>query len=319
MKKLLGVLKYVLAIVFILFGAVFLYLTCSDVPSYDIEPVSFKSTSTPAAIARGQKLTAMLCANCHMNAETGKLSGKQMLDAPPEFGVIYAPNITQDRTHGIGEWSDAEILYLLRTGIKRDGQYAPPYMAKLPNMADEDINAIIAFLRSDHASVSPDPTPDKPCEPSLLTKALCRVAFKPFSMPENKIPMPDTNNLGELGKYLTINLDCFSCHSRDFKTNNYLNPEESVGYCSGGNSPLDNQGRVVMTSNLTPDKETGIGSWTKEEFSQAVRFGLKKGEPALQYPMMPYNQLTEHEVDAIYTYLMSIPAIENRVERKVYD
>ena len=38
-------------------------------------------------------------------------------------------------------------------------KYAPPYMAKLPNLADKDMNAIISFLRSDHPLVAADPTP----------------------------------------------------------------------------------------------------------------------------------------------------------------
>ena len=73
--------------------------------------------------------------------------------------------------------TDSELIYLLRTGIKKDGKYAPPYMAKLPNMADEDIDAIISFLRSDDPMMKADATPDQPCEPSFLTKLLCRVAF----------------------------------------------------------------------------------------------------------------------------------------------
>ena len=65
------------------------------------------------------------------------------MDAPKEFGEIYAPNITKDTQYGIGGWTDAEIMYLLRTGIKRDGSYVPPYMAKLPMLSDEDMASII--------------------------------------------------------------------------------------------------------------------------------------------------------------------------------
>ena len=162
----------------------------------------------------------MLCVNCHSDPKTGKLTGTQMLDAPTEFGKIFSANITQDKTHGIGDWTDAELMYLLRTGIKKDGKYAPPYMAKLPTMADEDIEAIIAFLRSDDPLVAADATEDFPTEPSLLTKFLCMVAFKPLPMPKQEIILPDTTDKIALGKYLAHNLECFSCHSADFKTNN---------------------------------------------------------------------------------------------------
>lgn len=238
-----------------------------------------------------------------------------MYDAPPEFGEIYSPNITQDKKHGIGEWTDAELLYLLRTGIKRDGKYAPPYMAKLPTMADEDINALIAFLRSDDPLVAANSTPDQPSQPSFLTKLLCKVAWKPFPMPTSPIELPDTTNTLALGKYLAHNLDCFSCHSADFKTNDFMNPEMSEGYFGGGNKTLNLEGQIILTSNLTPDSETGIGQWDEAAFIKAVKFGLKEGEHPLQYPMVPYAMLSNTEVSAIYQYLKTIPAIVNKVER----
>jgi hypothetical protein len=242
-----------------------------------------------------------------------------MKDAPPEFGEIYSQNITQDKNYGIGNWTDAELLYLLRTGIKKDGQYSPPYMAKLPLMADEDIDAIISFLRSDHKLVTPDPTPDTPSIPSVLTKVLSRVVWKPFPMPSTLIGRPDTTNMLKLGEYLAHNLECFSCHSADYKTNDYLNPPNSEGYFAGGNQPLNMDGEVMFTANLTPDKETGIGNWSKEQFISAVKYGVKKGEVALAYPMLPYTQLSDTEVGAIFDYLQSIPAIENAVERSLYE
>ena len=79
-----------------------------------------------------------------------------------------------------------------------------------------------------------------------------------------------------------------------------MNPEKSVGYFGGGNETLSLEGDVVLTQNLTPDMETGIGSWTEEKFIRAIRFGLKEGEPALRYPMQPYSRLSDEEVGAIY-------------------
>ncbi len=319
MKKLLKILGIILLSAISIIVIALLVLKMSDIPSYEVEKIEYQAISTPESIARGQKLSMMLCASCHMSRETGKLTGKRMHDAPAEFGVIYSQNITQDPTYGIGNWTDAELLYLLRTGIKRDGKYSPPYMAKLPKMADEDINAIISFLRSDNSAVSADPTPDTPCEPSILTKLLCKVAFKPFPMPSGVIEMPDSSNSSALGEYLAHNLDCFSCHSADFKTNDFLNPNLSAGYFGGGNMPLDEQGRVMRTPNLTPDKETGIGNWTKEQFVKAVKYGIKEDEKSLAYPMLPYALLTDAEAGAIFDYLQTIPPISNKVERSMYN
>lgn len=296
-------------------GILSMYLR--GIPSYPVETVSITIEPTPERLARGEKLAALLCAGCHKDASTGKFTGKRMTDAPPEFGAIFSPNITGDKTYGIGEYTDGELLYLLRTGIKRDGSYAPPWMAKLPNMADEDIASIIAYLRSDAAPVAPSATPDSPCEPSLLSIFLCNVAFKPFPMPPGPISMPDTNDKIALGKYLAFNLECFSCHSADFKSNDYLNPEKSAGYFGGGNKPLNMKGEVVMTPNLTPDPENGIGKWTEAQFIKALRFGIKDNGQSLRYPMLPYAALTDTEAGAIFAYLQTIPPISNKVERSV--
>lgn len=319
MKKVLKIVGAIVAVVIIIILIGVTIVSVRGIPSYPVEQISYELKSTPESVERGKKLAAAICANCHKNVETGKLTGQKMSDAPPEFGVIYSANITQDKTYGIGDWTPAEIAYLLRTGIKRDGKYAPPYMAKLPKMADEDINAIISFLKSDDRMVAADPTPDKPVEPSFLTKLLCNIAFKPMPYPTATINMPDTSNTVELGKYLAINLECFSCHSADFKTNDFMNPEKSPGYFGGGNKPLNRAGQVMLTPNLTPDQETGIGLWTKEKFVKAVRSGIKEGESALSYPMLPYTMLTEVEAGAIYDYLQTIPPIKNKVERVIYD
>lgn len=314
MKTAFKFLVIIVIVLLILAGGFFTFISLRGIPTYEVEKIEYEVKSTRAVVERGRKLSMMLCANCHRDPETRKLTGKWMADAPPEFGKIYAPNITNDLEYGIGDWTDGEIKYLLRTGIKRDGQYAPPYMAKLPKMADSDINAIIAFLRSDDPMVNDGHVTDQSSEPSFLTKMLCQFAFKPLPLPDKKITLPDPQDTLALGKYLAHNLECFSCHSADFKTNNFLEPSESEGYFGGGNRPLNREGEVILTSNLTPH-ETGIGNWTEAAFIKAVKYGLKEGEPALRYPMLPYTQLTDAEVSAIYKYLQTIPPIDNKLVR----
>ena len=319
MKKVLKVLAIIVGIVLLFALAGVIFIEVRGIPSYETVKLDIKVEATPERVERGKKLALLLCANCHIDEATGKLTGSEMIDAPKEFGKIFSQNITQDKKYGIGEWTDGELVYLLRTGIKRDGSYSPPWMAKLPHMADEDINSIIAFLRSDDPLVAASVTPDFPCEPSFLSKFLCLVAFKPMKMPEHKIEMPDTNNAVALGKYLVYGLDCFSCHSADFKTNNYEEPDKSVGFMGGGNKPLNKKGQVMVTRNLTPDPETGIGKWTEERFVDALKYGKMVDQPALRYPMTPYVYLTDREAKAIYAYLQTIPPIANKVERSPFD
>jgi len=77
---------------------------------------------------------------------------------------------------------------------------------------------------------------------------------------------------------------------------------------------------ISFTANLTPDEETGLGSWNKQAFIQTIRTGrhLGRGRPLL--PPMPvpvYNNFSDEELGAIYGYLQSLPAIRNRVPAPV--
>ncbi len=319
MRKFLKYLLIIVGIILLVGLAGFSFIEIRGIPTYEVKKVNETVAVTPERVERGKKIALLLCADCHRSNETGKLTGRQMTDAPKEFGIIYSQNITQDKTYGIGTWTDGEIIYLLRTGIKRDGKYAPPYMAKLPHMSDEDISSVIAFLRSDDPLVAASATPDHPCEPSFLTKFLCMVAFKPFKMPTQKIEMPDTNNAVQFGKYLVFNLECFTCHSADYKTDNWEEPELSKGYLGGGNKPLDRAGKVIITQNLTPDNETGIGGWTEDRFVKAVKYGTMENDRALRFPMNPYIYLTDNEAKAIYAYLRTVPPIKNKVPRSPFD
>src|SRR4030095_8423020 len=104
---------------------------------------------TPEKIERGRKLANLTCISCHQDPTTGKVTGKLLVDAPKEFRPIYSKNITHDPAHGIGSWTDGELIYFLRTGVHRTGQYVPPYMPKFPLLSDDDVESIVAFLRSD--------------------------------------------------------------------------------------------------------------------------------------------------------------------------
>jgi mono/diheme cytochrome c family protein len=71
-----------------------------------------------------------------------------------------------------------------------------------------------------------------------------------------------------------------------------------------------------FTANLTPDDETGLGTWDRQTFIDTIRNGrhLGRGRPLL--PPMPYEMiraLTDDDLGAIYAYLQSIPAVKNRV------
>ncbi len=287
-------------------------------PKYEARKIDIHVEATPQRMENGRKLASMLCFSCHYNEQTQKFTGRPLTEAP-QFGEIHSANITKDPIAGIGNRTDGELIYFIRTGIKPDGEYVPPYMPKLAHIADEDLYSIIAYLRSDDKYVQPDNTRAPKTQQSFLTKFLVTIkAFKPFDYPEKVIHLPDTTNRITWGRYITLyQFECYACHSKDFAKNNYDIPEKSVGYFGGGNEMYQLDGAAISTLNLTPDKETGIGDWSEEDFVKAVKTGIvPNGQPALRYPMIPYLNLTDNEVKAIYAYLKTVPPIKNKVERK---
>ncbi len=312
-------LKYAAASIAALLLAVagaLLVINARSIPYYPPGKIDLKVEVTPERVDRGRHTAQMLCAGCHLDNATSTLAGKPMLDVPAQFGSSHSANITSDPETGIGSWTDGEIAYLLRTGVRRDGRYTPPWMVKLPLMADEDLKDIIAFLRSDDPLVRPVKAKRPACRPSLFTKVLARVAFKPLPYPQTPIAAPDPADTIALGRYLVQGRAvCYPCHSADFAKLDEAVPERSAGYLGGGNAMPDLTGRIVKTANITPDQETGIGKWSEDQFVRLLRSGVRPDATVIAYPMVPYPELSDAEARAIFAYLRTVPPIKNAVPR----
>jgi mono/diheme cytochrome c family protein len=298
-------------------GLIVLIINFRGVPSYEVtipeNLKAFKVEITPERVARGEKISSMLCSGCHANNDN-KLVGKLMLDLPKEFGKAYSLNITQDKEDGIGNWTDGELIYFIKTGIKKNGKYSP-IMPKLPRMADEDINSIIAYLHSDKLPVQAAKGKQPDQEPSLLLKVLTNTVMKPLPYTNTPIKVPDSTNMLVFGKYVANDMiACYACHSKDFSKQDPLNPENSLGFYGGGNAMPDLDGKIIPSSNLTFDEATGIAKkYNEAQFIEAVKLCKKYDGSVLRYPMIPHLSLTDYEVKAIYAYLKTIPKIDNLV------
>ncbi len=104
--------------------------------------------------------------------------------------------------------------------------------------------------------------------------------------------------LVERGRVLANYGDCTACHTR---------PD---GPPFAGNFPLKTPFGTIYTSNITPDTETGIGTWSKEAFRRSMKDGVSRKGHHL-YPAFPYDQFTkvrDADIDAIYAYLMAAVA-----------
>lgn len=141
----------------------------------------------------------------------------------------------------------------------------------------------------------------------------------------------DNAALIERGQYLANITGCVSCHSpfedeymaQDLTPEQLRNlslfPEEALDIENrllAGGRPFDlGPAGVVLTPNLTPHEETGMGNWTDEEIEIAMRYGVDVNGNQL-HPIMPYNNyrnMAQSDMQALIAYLRSIPAIENDI------
>lgn len=316
MKRILKIVAILLGIALFAIVILLAYIQLSPMPVYENHAPEYTIEFDSLDIEAGAKIAAMTCANCHRSKDK-KLGGAYMKDND-SFGEIYATNITRHKTKGIENYTAGELKYLLRTGIKKDGTYAPPWMPKYPNMSDLDMKRVISFLKSDHSMVQPSENQVPPTKYNMLSKALLKLkVFGPLPFNDQPVSHPDPNDEVALGKYFaTAVYDCYGCHSPDFKTQDIIFPEKTPGYFSGGNPFVGIEGQLILTRNLTMDKQTGIGSWTKEQFIENVKHGTHpNGGAPNRYPMMAFATFSDAEVGAIYEYLKTIPVIENEIPR----
>jgi mono/diheme cytochrome c family protein len=108
----------------------------------------------------------------------------------------------------------------------------------------------------------------------------------------------------ERGRYLATLGDCNACH-RDPKS----------GQPFAGGRPIETPFGTVSAPNITPDWETGIGSWSDKEFADALRVGRRR-DGAHLYPAMPYpyfTKMTDENVRDLRAFLTTVPAVHNNV------
>src|SRR5262245_24641074 len=89
---------------------------------------------------------------------------------------------------------------------------------------------------------------------------------------------------------------------------------------SGGSQVWDEKAYTVRGSNITPDPETGIGSWSEADIRRALIEGIRPSGVPLS-PQMPfafYKILTPRDLDAVVAYIKSISPVRNQVPPPVY-
>jgi len=278
---------------------------------YKLAGEKYTLRQTPAAVANGKNLVYSGC-GCHYNGTAKEFTGNRLHDLPRILGKLYSANITNSEVYGISaDYTNAQLAYLLKTGITCKGQFIP-YMLR-PNIADDDLNDIIAYLRSDDAAVAAADTDVGDTHLNFLGKIVTHMR-KPEPFIEN-IAEP-TGPIAN-GRYLVDIMGCFHCHSKSLASLNYLHPEQSKGYMQGGMKFKTPKGGKIYAANLTPCKSTGIGNYSQEDFRKTVKDGITPDGRKLSPPMEKYKHLSDEQVDDIFAYLQTLPAEHHLVKGHV--
>ena len=321
MKKALKIFGIILGVVVVGLLGVLAYISFA-LPNVGEAP-AMKVEITPARVERGKYIAhhVAVCLDCHSTRDYSKFSappiagtygkGGERFDQNDGFpGVFTSKNITPS---GIGNWSDGEIYRAITSGVSRDGHpFFPimpyPYYGK---MNEEDVKSIIAYLRT-LKPIDYQPAASKPDFPfNFILRTIPKKA--------DPMPLPDPNDELATGKYLTTLAGCIECHT-PVDQGQVI---EKEAFSGGRDFKLPNG--TLYTANITPDPETGIGSWTKEVFvarfkayadSTYVPHTVAPGEMQTIMPWTMYCGMTEKDLGAIYTYLRTVKPIKKAIPEK---
>ena len=276
---------------------------------------AYAQTDNQEMIAKGQYIFSLAAGcGCHSDPKGTPHTGGRAFPIP--FGTVYSTNLTADKETGLGGWTDQQIADATTKGISRGGDKILPLMPYGPysGMAQDDLKALIAFLRT----LRPvrKPTPELQTSVPMFRSVAAEGWRKAFGQFFTAPPTAPKNGI-ERGKYLTEHVAiCGDCHT----------PRSSIGvpnrsmYMAGAGKDIGPLGERVP--NITPDKETGIGTWKREEIADLIITGTKPDLDyvrGLMYDVIQgtshgYRNMSRDDALAIADYLKSIPAIKNKVK-----
>ena len=265
--------------------------------------------------AKGRYIFALAggCA-CHTEPKGTHHVGARAFPIP--FGTVYSTNITQDKETGLGGWSEGQIHDAMVKGIRPNGERllpAMPYEA-YSGIAVEDLKALVAYLRTLKPVRKVNLRPPahvrffRPLFTPIWLKLFGRFYDPPARSPSSGI---------ERGRYLVDHVSlCGDCHT----PRNMIGVPNRSLYLAGAGKKIGPLGNSVP--NITPDKETGIGEWKREDIAELLISGTKPDldnvqglmEEVIQGTPYGYKDMKKEDALAIADYLKSIPAIKNKIE-----
>jgi mono/diheme cytochrome c family protein len=303
MRRLKKILKWTGIVLVILVLGLTVTVMARQNLTYERPYPTITASADSMVILRGKHLifSAAHCADCHSNANTDSLlklgqepplSGGHVFELP--LGNIYAKNITPDKETGIGNYTDAEIARALRYGVHPDGTVVFDFMP-FHNMSDEDMTAVISYLRSTKPVTNKVPDNNL----NFLGKAVKAFMVKPVG-PSGEVPeqmQKDTSTI--YGAYLANSVaNCIGCH-----TQRTLSGEFTGEPYAGGND-IDG----FITPNITTDSTGRLFGWSEQNFIQRFRMGRLVPKSPMPWPS--FARMTDDELKAIYAYLQTVKPVK---------
>jgi mono/diheme cytochrome c family protein len=302
MKTTLKVVAIVLGIICVF--VVYVQLTYEQ--KFDTRPITFKSSSDSAIVARGKYLATSVahCYTCHMPDTLLNSGAKAPMIGGHEFklpfGTIYTPNLTPDVETGIGGYTDEQLYNALKNNVSHSGRALVGFMS-YNHMGDEDVMAIISYLRTT------GPVKNKVAENNynIAGKILMRFLVKPVEGRDSSVRVDTTI---AYGKYLAHHVaNCNGCHTRRDALGQF------VGAPFAGGGQWNDEDATYTSPNLTPDDSTGrIAKWSDATFMQRFRAG--KILPNSPMPWSSYQNMSDRDLVAIHKYLKSLVPAKNKIE-----
>jgi mono/diheme cytochrome c family protein len=217
-------------------------------------------------------------------------------------GVVFSRNITPDETTGIGTWTDEQVKIAMKTGLNAKGETLFPVMPYhvYSTMADSDVEAVVAFIRS--VSAVSNAVPPK----TVSTEGMPTLPY------QQGFVAPAPSDMAARGAYLVNSVTgCTDCHTPVDPATGAPQMDKYLA----GRQPYEGPWGIVYGGNITPDVETGIGDWSEEDIKRAIVSGVAKdGRRLILMPWYAYAALTPEDVDAIVFYLRNdLPAVSNEI------
>lgn len=275
---------------------------------------NIKASQDAAIIAQGAYVANALahCSACHGNgastnqhelpADSKDLRGGYVLEAGP-FGSFYPANLTSDPETGIGNLTDSQLARAIRHGVRRDGELAPIMSFAVGPMSDEDLTAVVSYLRT----LPPIKNAVPHDEWGFLAKALSSKFNPRMTKSKPYVAPADTPSVAR-GDYLANGPAlCFWCHTPTDPTQGFA---EIGARFSGGAEPepdMLDAAFEVLPPNLTPDPETGVlARYDEQSFIDRIRKigAVSKGS---SMPWDNFKQMTDSDLKSIFAYLRSLP------------